>query len=186
MRQSPRLQGNTAGRTRSGRPEPTIAGSLPPSTPHHPKSGAALDRLIIALENEWRLGLKTRGPLWSPQRTDEKSTAEKVHGQIKHLFFSARPALDAALDSFRDTAPGFAHNKRLDLLHGILKSRTHSPISRTSTPLNEPPKSLKSVQLCKFRNISLPEVVVTGRGPGSILYHPPVVRYSSVAIRQFV
>jgi hypothetical protein len=173
MRQSPRLQRNTAGRSRSGHPEPTIAGSLPPSTPHHPKSGAALEQLIIELENEWRLGLKVRGAFWSPQRTDEQSTAEKVHGQIKHLFFSARPALDAALDSFRETALGFEHDKRLELLHGILKSKTHSPISRTGTPLNEPPKSLKSVQPCKCHNVSLPYIVVTGREPSFIVRYFP-------------
>jgi len=148
MRQSPHLLGNTAGRSHSGRPEPTIAGSLPPTTPRHPKTGAALDNLVIALEEEWRLGLRVRGPLWSPRKTD-KTPAETVYGLIKRLFFSARPALDAALDNFRETAPGFEHSKRLDLLHGILRSKTQSPISRTGTPLNEPPKSLGSVHMCK-------------------------------------
>jgi hypothetical protein len=152
MRQSPRLlQGNRNGAGRSNDPQPIIPHSLLPHTPRHPKSGAALDDLIRSLEDEWRLGLKVRGALWSPQKIDEKSTADKVHGQIKRLFFSARPALEIALELFKDTAPGFAPNKRLELLHGILKSKTKSPISRVGTPLNEPSKSLKSVQTCKCR-----------------------------------
>jgi hypothetical protein len=135
MRQSPRLLGNTAGRNSgSGHAEPTIPGSLPPTTPRHSKTGADLDSLVIALEEEWRLGLRVRGPLWSP-RESKGSTSEKVYGQIQRLFFSAEPALDAALDNFRETALGFAHSKRLELLHGILKSKTQSPISRTGTPL---------------------------------------------------
>jgi hypothetical protein len=148
MRQSPRPQGNTAGGSRSGRPGPTIAGSLPPSTPHHSKNGAEIDSLVVSLENEWRLGLKVRGPLWSPQRADE-TLADNVYGRIQRLYYSAPPALYSALDSFRETAPGFAPNKRLELLQGILKSKTQAPISRTATPLNEPPQSLSPVQLCK-------------------------------------
>lgn len=156
MRQSPRLlQGNRAGRNG---PEPiTGSSSLPPPqprTPQHPKTGAALDELILSLEREWRLGLEIRDKLWSPQKADKESTSDKVYGQIKRLFYSARPALDSALAIFKSTAPGFAPEDRLKVLHGILKSVTQSPISRAGTPLNEPPKSLKSeslYRLCKSR-----------------------------------
>jgi hypothetical protein len=151
MRQSPRLlQGNRSGAGRSNDSQPTIEGSLPPRTPRHPKTGAALDELVRSLEDKWRLGLKVRGTLWSPQKADVRSTAEKVYGQIKRLFFSAQPALEDAIKSFEKQANGFPHEKRLEVLHGILKSRTLSPISRAGTPLNEPPKSLKSVQTCKL------------------------------------
>jgi hypothetical protein len=173
MRQSPRLQGNTAGSSCSGCPEPTIAGSLPPSTPHHPKNGVGLDNLIIDLENEWRLGLKVRDVLWSPQRTDKKSITDNVYGQIKRLYYTAPLALDEALGTFKETALEFPHNKRIDELHRILKSKTQSPISRANTPLNEPRKTLKSVQLCKCYNVSLPDVVVTGREPDFILHYFP-------------
>jgi hypothetical protein len=150
MRQPPRLlQRNRSGAGRSNDPQPTIEGSLPPHTPRHPKTGAALDELVRSLEDEWRLGLKVPGLLWSPQRADVKSTAEKVYQQIKYLFFSAQPALDDALNSFKSQAIGFPPDERLKVLHGILKSRTLSPISRAGTPLSEPPKSLNSVQTCK-------------------------------------
>jgi hypothetical protein len=149
MRQSPRLlQGNYDTAGGPGPTNPLLA--RPPATPHHPKSGAALKALILELENEYRLGLKVRGDTWSPRKNDGvESIADKVYGQIKRLFFSARPALDSALDRFRQTATGFEHHKQLELLHGVLKSITHSPISRTGTPLNEQPKSLRSVPPCK-------------------------------------
>jgi hypothetical protein len=128
---------------------PTTISSLPPYTPRRPKSGIDIDNLILSLEDEWRLGLKVRGPLWSPQKADKKSTAEKVYGLVQRLFYSAGPALDSALDMFREAAPGFPHDKRLELLHGLLKCKTCSPVSRADTPLNEPPKSLMSIhQLC--------------------------------------
>lgn len=151
MRQSPRLlQGSRAGRTGLEQP---IAGSLPaPHTPHHPKTGAALNALIRDLEHDWQLGLAVRDKYWSPHKADKESLSEKVYGQIQHLFYSARPALNDALDIFKNTAPGFAQSARLNLLHGILKSKTQSPVSRAGTPLNEPPKSLRSEPvnpLCK-------------------------------------
>ncbi|KAH7407003.1 RNA dependent RNA polymerase-domain-containing protein [Phaeosphaeria sp. MPI-PUGE-AT-0046c] len=143
MRQSPRLlQGSRAGRNEIVQP---ITGSLPPpQTPRHPKTGAALNALIQSLEHDWRLGLHIRGDLWSPQKSDKQSKSDKVYGQIKRLFFSARPTLDSALETFKNLAPGFTQGERLHLLHGILKSITQSPISRAGTPLSEPPKSLKS------------------------------------------
>jgi hypothetical protein len=149
MRQSPRLlQRNYDTAGGQGPANPLLVQPL--ETPHHPKSGAALEALILKLENEYRLGLKLRGATWSPSKTvGIETTADKVYGQIKRLFFSARPALDSALDRFRETATGFEHHKQLELLHGVLKSITHSPFSRTGTPINEPPKSLRSVPPCK-------------------------------------
>lgn len=144
------LQGNSSGAGRSNGPQPTIAGSLPPTTPHHPRNGAALDSLIVSLENEWKLGLKIRDSHWSPQKTDEKSISDKVYGQIKRLHYGAKPELNAVLDNFRNVARSLPHEMRLEVLHGLLKSKTQSPISRAGTPLNEPPKSSKSVQpVCK-------------------------------------
>lgn len=154
MCRSPRLhQGirEPAGRSNDGPGTGAgVAGSLPcaPQTPHHPKSGAALDKLILSIESDWHLGLRVRGINWSPHTSAKDDTAEKVYGQIKRLFFSAKPALDTAISNFTQTAPGFAHEERLALFHGILKSVTHSPISRAATPLNEPPKSLKALQTC--------------------------------------
>ncbi|KAF1914659.1 RNA dependent RNA polymerase-domain-containing protein [Ampelomyces quisqualis] len=146
MRQSPRLmQGSSSRAGRSNGPQPTIADTLP-HTPHHPRNGAALDNLILSLENEWHLGLKLRDSHWSPQKTDEKCISDKVYGQIKRLHYGAKPTLNSVLENFQDIAPGFAHDERLKLLNGLLKSKTRSPISRTGTPLNEPPKSLGSAQ----------------------------------------
>jgi hypothetical protein len=141
---------NRNGAGRSNGPEPTPTSSLPPHTPRHSKPGVAIDKLILSLEDEWRLGLKIRGPLWSPQKADERSTAEKVYGQVQRLFYSDAPALGSALEIFRKEAPGFPHDKRLNLLHVLLKSKTHSPVSRADTPLNKAPKSLNSIQTsCK-------------------------------------
>lgn len=152
MRPSPRLlRDNRSAAGRSDGPAATAdAGTTGlPRTPRQPKSGAALDELIQAFEDKWRLGLKVRGTLWSPQKSTAENTADKVYGQIKRLFFSSRPALDSAFEIFETVAPGSAHENLLGLLHVILKSKTQSPISRAGTPLNEPPKSLKGSQLCK-------------------------------------
>jgi hypothetical protein len=154
MRQSPRLlqgrNGNGAGR--SNGPQPTIAGSLPPRTPRHPRSGDVDDR-IRELERDWQLGLKVRGPLWSPQKADEKSTAEKVYDKIRRLFFLSEPTLDKALKSFKEIASHLAPNKQLDMLHVLLKSEIPTPISKAGTPLNEPAKSL-NIQTCKYRSLT--------------------------------
>jgi hypothetical protein len=151
MRPSPRpLQNNRNRSCNRNRLEPTTISSLPPHTPRHHKSGVAIDNLILTLEDEWRLGLKVRGPLWSPQKADKKSTAETVYGQVQQLFYTDRPALDSAIETFRGTAPGFPHDERLGLLRGLLKSKTLSPISRADTPLNRLPNSLQSIaQMCK-------------------------------------
>jgi hypothetical protein len=148
MRQSPRLlQGNRSGAGRSNDPQPTIDDSLPPDTPRHAKTGVGFDDLVRSLEQRYRLGLKVRDNLWSPQKV--KSAEDKVVGQIKHLFYTSRPALEEALKSFQDIENGFPPDERLKTLKGILKSKTQSPMSRAGTPLNEPPNSLKSVQTCK-------------------------------------
>lgn len=154
MRRSPRLsQGNynNAPPGRSTQAAAPASGPLSvPQTPSHPRTGTALVQLIRSIEDRWSLGLKIRGDDWSPHKSTTEDIADKVYGQIKRLFFSARPALDAALENFEQTRGGFAHEKQLELLHGILKSKTHSPISRAGTPLNEPPKSLKPSQMCKW------------------------------------
>jgi hypothetical protein len=151
MRRSPRhLQGNNESREVSNGtrlPNPLLVQT--PRTPRHLKSGAALDRLILALEKEYRLGLTVRGDGWSPRKTTE-TKADKVYGRIKRLYFSPTPTLEPALDRFHEIASGFAHDKQLDLLHGILKSVAQSPISRMGTPLNEPPESSRSVPTCKW------------------------------------
>jgi hypothetical protein len=152
MRQSPRLLRDTRNLAgRSDGPTATAGATTPrpPQTPRHPKSGAALDDLIQTFENKWRLGLKVRGPLWTPQKSTLENTADKVYGQIKRLFFSSRPALDSAFEQFEADAPRSAHDSRLGLLHVILKSKTQSPIPRAGTPLYEPPKSVKESQPCK-------------------------------------
>jgi hypothetical protein len=152
MRQSPRLlQGNHNVARKSNDQGP--ARSLPvqpPQTPHHPNSGAALDELILSLEDEYRLGLKLRDASWSPNKTTNRSTTDKVYDIIKRLFFPHRPALDSALDRFRERAPGEAHEKQLGVLYDILKSKAQSLISGAGTPLNEPPESSRSVQMCKW------------------------------------
>jgi hypothetical protein len=185
MRQSSRLlQGNRSGAGRSNDPQPTIAGSLPPHTPRHPKTGAALDDLVRSLEHEWRLGLKVRDTLWSPHKVDEKSTAEKVYGQIKRLFFSARPALEEALESFKEIANGLPPDERLKTLHGILKSKTQSPISRAGTPLNEPPNSLKSVQMCKCTLLRTLLYIMGWRSSSRPTFPLPALRLPLDASRQ--
>jgi hypothetical protein len=177
MPQSPRLlQGDHGTAGGPGPTNPLLA--RPPATPHRPKSGAALEALILDLENKYRLGLKVRGDTWSPRKTAGVETiADKVYGQIKRLFFSARPALDSALERFCQTAIGFEHHKQLELLHGVLKSITHSPISRTGTPLNEPPKSMRSVPPCKcpFASGSLTHCVLH--------YHPATRNSPSTSLQ---
>ncbi|KAF2678023.1 hypothetical protein K458DRAFT_423437 [Lentithecium fluviatile CBS 122367] len=118
-----------------------------PNTPR--KDGAALNRLIRSLEDEWRLGLDVHDRLLSPSQRGD-TLAGKVYGQIQRLYYSSEPALDKALEGFRQIALGFEHGKRLELLHGTLKSQTRSPLSRTGTPSSSqarpgsvPPKTLK-------------------------------------------
>jgi hypothetical protein len=155
MRQSPRLlqgRSNGIGAGRSNGPQPTTAGSLPPRTPRHPKSGD-VDNKIRKLERDWQLGLKVRGPLWSPQKADKKSTAEKVYDKIKRLFFSTDSALDKVLKTFDEIAHHVQTNERLNVLHVLLKNEIPTPISRAGTPLNEPPKS-RNVQTCKYKHLT--------------------------------
>lgn len=123
-------------------------------TPRRAKAGAALEEFIVAIENEWQLGLKMRGPLWSPHKSrNVQSTADKVYGLIKRLFFTSRPALDAALKSFRDAAlaPGCVQGKRVHLLHGVLKATAQSPMPETSTPKRHPLRSLGTTTECEWK-----------------------------------
>ncbi|KAF1844339.1 uncharacterized protein K460DRAFT_317788 [Cucurbitaria berberidis CBS 394.84] len=117
-----------------------------PKTPHHLRPGAAIDELIRSLEAEWRIGLKVRGADWSPLRRSTNDQADKIYGQVQHLFYSARVALNQALATFKELAPFWPHEKRLELLSGVLSSKKgdKNTISRTSTPKNDPPKTLKS------------------------------------------
>jgi hypothetical protein len=139
-RRSPRLRSNDASRAAGP------AASLPvPETPHHPRTGAALNSLIRSLDDQWQLGLGKVRQLRSPAQ--HQSTADKTYAKIQRLFYSARPALDDVIQSFTKVAPGFPNDARLGVLHGMLKSQTLPP-SRVGTPVsarNVPPKSL----LCK-------------------------------------
>lgn len=147
----------------------------PATTPNTPrKDGAVLNKLIRSLEDEFRLGLVYEGLLSPSKRSDALSG--KVYGQIQRLYWSSEPALDKALDGFRLIAPGFAPDKRLEVLHGTLKSLTQSPLSRARTPSscqarpgNVPPKMLVSCE-CSSRIISLV--------PGVI--HAPIISLRSV------
>jgi hypothetical protein len=145
MRRNVKPQGNHGQAAGPGAP------ATAPNTPR--KTGKELNELIRSLEDEWRLGLDVHNKLLSPDKRSD-TLQGKVYGQIQRLFFSSPTALGTALDGFRQIAPGFEHGKRLELLHGSLKSQTQSPLSRAGTPassqgrsVNMPPKSLK---LCEY------------------------------------
>ena len=118
----------------SNRGQDTGAGApAPVPTPNTPrKGGAALDRLIRSLEDEYGLGLIQQGLLSPSQRSD--ALTGKVYGQIKRLYWSSEPALEEALEKFRQIASGFAPEQHLGLLHGTLKSQLQSPLSKAGTP----------------------------------------------------
>jgi hypothetical protein len=139
----------------SGRGEDAGPGApAPATTPNTPrKGGAALNKLIRSLEDEFRLGLVYDEKLFSPSRRSDVLSG-KVHGQIQRLYWKSEPALVEALRSFRQIAVGFAPEKRLEVLQGILKSQMKSPMLMTETPLssharpgNVPPKTLVSCEL---------------------------------------
>lgn len=138
MRASPRfMQGNR------GAGDPAVPALVPPETPHHPKSGAALQALIGQLEKRWHLGLKTGDDPKSPARN--RSQADKIQRKLQYMFYRTKPALDDALEIFEKSAIGSAPEKRLELLEGILKSKSSTPHSRTGTPFgprHEPPPNL--------------------------------------------
>lgn len=128
----------------------------PAPTPNTPrKDGVTLNALVRSLEADWHLGLAARDNTWSPSKSND-ALADKVYGQLKRLHFSSGPALDQALSSFKQIAPGFEHAERLKLLHGTLRSQTQSPLSRAGTPLgtegtrNVPLKTLKLSQPCEY------------------------------------
>ncbi|KAH7389891.1 RNA dependent RNA polymerase-domain-containing protein [Pyrenochaeta sp. MPI-SDFR-AT-0127] len=138
MRKSPRLaQGN-----REPRNGLDAAALVPPRTPHHQKSGARLTELTRVLEAKWQLGLRVGDDTRSPAQN--QSPADKAQKKMNRLFFKNESSLDEVLDSFNNSAPGFAHEGRLALFDGMLKSRLlpQSPDSRVGTPLS---RSLRSV-----------------------------------------
>jgi len=142
MQQPPRLVQSGAGQ-RSG----TAPASVPPLTPR--KKGEELNDLICSLEDRYQLGFNVKAGLRSPAQ--RKSTADTAAQLIKFLFFSHRPALDDALATFATTATFIAKDQQANALLTVLRSKTQhgSPISRSATPKNVPPKSLKTSQLCR-------------------------------------
>ncbi|KAH7066941.1 RNA dependent RNA polymerase-domain-containing protein [Paraphoma chrysanthemicola] len=147
-RRSPRLRNDarTAAGGSAALPAP-VPHSLPqPTTPQHPRTGAALSNLIRSLDDEWHLGLGKIPQLRSPAQ--HQTTADKTYAKIQRLFYSARPALDDVIQSFTKVASGFPKEAQLEVLHGMLKSQTTQPPSRVRTPVsgsrNVPPKSLLS------------------------------------------
>jgi hypothetical protein len=139
----------------SGRGEDAGPGApAPVTTPNTPrKDGAALNELIRSLEDEFRLGLVYDEKLFSPSRRSDVLSG-KVYGQIQRLYWSPEPALGRALDHFRQIAVNFAPDKRLEVLHGTLKSQTQSPLSRTGTPLSSQARPgnvpLKTLVSCEW------------------------------------
>jgi hypothetical protein len=110
-----------------------------PGTPRHHGAGAAIDDLICSLEKEWKVGLKTRGAEWSPQKSNVGDTPDKICALVKYLFFRARPALDDAIREFEGLARRRTREDRLVLLHQILSRKKESqPVPRGRTPKNEP------------------------------------------------
>jgi hypothetical protein len=124
-------QGNRGQDGGPGAPAPA-----PATTPNTPrKDGSGLNKLILSLENEFRLGLDVHDGLLSPSQRSGAITG-KVCAQIQRLYWSDEPALEKALESFREIATGFKHEKQLEVLHGTLKSQTRSPMSKAGTPLS--------------------------------------------------
>lgn len=126
---------------------------VPPTTPQHPKSGAALDQLLRKLEDEWQLDLEVGG-----QQTPAKmrTTAGKAKQKIQYLFYSSMPVLHGVLRRFKEDVPRRRNISRLELLDSLLREEVsaQSPRSGTATPVstrNQPPKSL----LCKCSSASL-------------------------------
>jgi hypothetical protein len=153
MRRSPQLQqGEGAGvSNRPGNRAAAGPAALSvPRTPHHPKSGAALNDLVRSLDKNWRLGLEACGGQRSPAHN--RTIADKTYSTIQRLFYSARPALDEIIERFNLSAPGFAYEKRLELLLGLLKSQTLTPSSRGGTPSGATNANPKNVP-CKCKTL---------------------------------
>jgi hypothetical protein len=144
MRRNIPRQGN------HGQPVGPGAPATAPKTPR--KDGAALNKLIRSIDAEWRLGLDIHNSLLSPSKRSD-SLQGKVYGQIQRLFYSSQESLDRALDGFRLIAPGFTHDKLLNVLHGTLKSQTPSPLSKAGTPLSSQGTTVKAplptLKLCE-------------------------------------
>ncbi|KAF1939918.1 RNA-directed RNA polymerase 2 [Clathrospora elynae] len=146
MRQTPR---HVAGNGKQG--GSTTAASVAPHTPpYKKKSGAELTELIRLLEAKWKLGLDIGDVPKSPAQRCPATTVDKVHSHMKFLFYSEKPALHASLATFETSAAVFVHEKRLELLEGLLKSKRSSAqtsLSRARTPVgpnNDSPKTLLS------------------------------------------
>ncbi|KAF2657604.1 hypothetical protein K491DRAFT_318144 [Lophiostoma macrostomum CBS 122681] len=126
---------------------PTSDYGTGPVIPARPRTGAALNELIRQLNVEHQFSLPVRDETWSPRRNTKSSTlAGKIFGQIKHLYFSAEPALRRVLDDFKAQAGRLQHDERLNQLHQLLKSQSSSPSVRgtgSRTPRDDPHKSLR-------------------------------------------
>lgn len=122
--------------------------SVPPETPRHHKSGAALNELVTSLEQEFKLQLNVRNAQWSPRKS-EKTKADRIYGHIQFLYYKKRDILDASLNQFRDMRTKIPYDSHLDLLDGLLKPGVEKTKSRTVTPLGEVPKVFKPSPLCK-------------------------------------
>jgi hypothetical protein len=149
MRRSPRLR-QVNDMSSAGPRSAAAPASVPPSTP---RKGEALTNLIRSLEEQWQLGFKLLPEYRSPARN--KSAVDNVAKDIQYLYYSARPALDDALEMFATMAAFIEQDQRLNVLSKILRHKTQqqSPISRKGTPLSArkvPPKSPHLPQPCKY------------------------------------
>lgn len=106
-----------------------------PRTPHHIRSGAAIDKLIHKINDNWNLGLRVRPLDWSPSvKSDDP--ADKIYGKVKRLFFSNRASLNEALTTFEHLAPKYRDREgRLNLLLRILTEKSEQKISTTAHDL---------------------------------------------------
>lgn len=128
-----------------------------PPTPKTPrdKSGAIINGLVEELNRTWQLGLKARDDTWSPSKVSN-TLESKIPGQLKRLWFYSIEDLDEALRQFQLQAPRSTYDKRLELLHGILKSWTpRTPSSGRVRPIDLQSSyetlrgPLKSLLLCE-------------------------------------
>jgi hypothetical protein len=95
------------------------------------------------LEKKWNLGLKIRGADWSPKRSSEDDTPDKICALVKFLYYHARAALNQGIEEFESQAPGLGRENRPDSLRQILSRKKEGELmSRGRTPRNEPLESL--------------------------------------------
>ena len=164
MQQPPRSarpQGNGAAHGSGAAPASV---PVPPLTPR--KKGEGLNSLIRSLESRFQLGFKVNSEFRSPARN--VTAADAVAKKIQFLYYSHERALHDALAAFESAAPYAAEGQKLNMLSDFLKAKTQngSSVSRSGTPTstrNEPPKSLKTLQLCKCIFMSFPLARQSGR-----------------------